>query len=295
MPYPNFIIVGANKSGTTSLYHYLSQHPDIFMSADKEPHYFAPAKWCGHPPMGLVDYQNLFIDSEHHSAIGEASTGYLYYPESAALIHQKIPDCRIIIMLRNPVERAFSGYSHERREGMETVSFEQALVEEKHSLRQVNGDDYSFNYVKQCIVSPLIKQYLKLFTKDQVLICLYDDLVSEPNTLMRSVFNFLKVNENFKGEWNYHYNASGLPKYQLLHDLIDGSNYLSRRLTKLFFSGRPESKLNYVWHQLRDWNINKGGKITILPKTKTYLHKQFAEEIINLESILNRDLSHWKN
>ena len=110
---PNFFIVGAAKSGTTSLAEYLKQHPEIFMSEFKEPHYFLPEGAMASNYYGTWDnYMSLFKDVRNEKAIGEASTGYLYYPESARMIINRIPDAKIIISLRNPVEMAFSLYQH---------------------------------------------------------------------------------------------------------------------------------------------------------------------------------------
>src|SRR5690606_36811858 len=159
----NFIIVGAAKDGTTSLYYYLSQHPEVFLPEDKEPHFFAPAKWCGHPVPARERYESLFDGAAGFKAVGEASTGYLYYRESPGMIHRLIPRCRIVAILRNPVDRAFSGWRHEVREGLETATFEEALAEEQKTVRIIRGGDFSFNYIRQGFVADLLAEYIRLF------------------------------------------------------------------------------------------------------------------------------------
>jgi len=287
MPMPNFLIVGAAKSGTTSLYHYLAQHPQVFMAANKEPHHFAAAKWCGHPPLDRLAYQHLFQGAEGMKAVGEASTGYLYYPESPEWIHSAIPDCRIVIILRNPVERAFSGYCHEVREGVETVSFEAALAEERVGLRIIRGGEFSFNY---------IKQYIELFGRERVHICLADDLASQPGEVMRNLFNFLGVDEEFEVKPNYRYNPSGIPRFRWLNDLMSGdSGAFGQMLTASATSLIPTSLRHTLWHRIRDWNVRLGPKLVLNKETKKFLQLRFEPEVCALETLLNRDLSSWKN
>ena len=149
MPTPSFLIVGAQKSGTTSLYHYLSQHPQVFMSSVKEPNFFAfegqqvdyrgpagqPASINLYSVTDWDDYQRLFADAGAAVALGEASTLYMAVPGTAERIRQRIPDVRIIAILRDPVDRAFSSYLHCRRTGREPYAeFETALQHERERI-----------------------------------------------------------------------------------------------------------------------------------------------------------------
>ena len=145
MTMPNFLIVGAAKAGTSSLYYYLDQHPQVFMSSIKEPRFFAPelytdyikdpyrsgAKEHRSTPMSLEEYQSLFDAVTDEVAIGEASTEYLYVPKTPERIKQLIPDVRLIMVLRDPAERAFSAFCYQVRDGCEKLTFEQALAAEE--------------------------------------------------------------------------------------------------------------------------------------------------------------------
>jgi hypothetical protein len=292
---PNFLIVGASKSGTTSLYYYLRQHPDVFLPAEKEPHYFAPAKWCGRPVPGREEYRHLFDPGRGRKAVGEASTGYLYYPDSPDRIHREIPDCRIIAMLRDPVERAWSGYCHELREGMEQVSFEQALAEERSGvLRRVNGDDFSFNYIRQGFVHDLLRRYLDLFGPERVGIWLFEDLAAHPEALMRAVFEFLGVDPGFQGDWSYRYNPSGVPRSVWLHELLDGKGGAHRIAARAMRRLLPPAVRDPLWQRLRDWNIRLGRKPELRRETRRMLEIEFETEISRLERLLGRSLSGWR-
>ena len=127
---PNFLIVGAAKSGTTSLYAYLKQHPDIFMPEWKELSFFSGDEYT---PLHKVKkpryYRTVFAGAKNESAIGEASTSYLYDQTAAAAIKAKLGNIKIIIVLRDPVSMSYSLYSHQvRKEGETADSFEEALA-----------------------------------------------------------------------------------------------------------------------------------------------------------------------
>ena len=142
MPMPNFLVIGAAKSGTTALYHTLKQHPQIFMSPVKEPHFFAfegeRPVYCGpgdrelfNPRVvfRLEDYVRLFDGLRAQTAVGEASVQYLMRSDAAAArIRQHIPRAKLIAILRQPADRAYSHYIMLRSQGLERLSFTQALA-----------------------------------------------------------------------------------------------------------------------------------------------------------------------
>ena len=137
--FPNFFIVGAARSGTTSLDLYLSQHPEIFITLKKETHFFAreqlPERYRGPGDERMNrllirdedQYTQLFADAGRSKAIGEASAFYLCYPSSADLIAQTVPDAKIIMVLREPVARTYSAYMFLVRDGRETLGFEEGM------------------------------------------------------------------------------------------------------------------------------------------------------------------------
>lgn len=131
---PDFFIVGAPKAGTTSIYSYLVQHPEIFMPARKEPYFFG--QWRRNSEEDLRDYLRLFRGVPESKVAGEASTTYLYLQSAAEEIKAFRPDAKIIIMLRNPVDRAYSQYWHHVRLGWVEASFEEELEAEEARLRE---------------------------------------------------------------------------------------------------------------------------------------------------------------
>jgi hypothetical protein len=193
--WPNFFIVGAAKAGTTSLYAGLRQHPEVFMSYPKEPHHFTQVN----PPHqlrwhfeGYTDrhrYLRLFEGSEGFKAIGEASTSYLWHPQVAKRIRKQVPDAKILISLRDPVERAYSHYLMHVREGIQSLSFYDALTEDMKRTDQAWA--ISHFYVGKGCYATQVRRYLEVFGRDRVKIVLFDDLKRDPGAKLLEVVKFL--------------------------------------------------------------------------------------------------------
>lgn len=200
--WPNFFIVGAAKAGTTSLYSYLRQHPEIFMPEDvKEPHYFAqvrPSRAQRYAsPVFISDreaYLRLFRAGKNHRAIGEASPSYLWCEAAPARIHAAAPEARIIITLRDPIERAYSHYLMDYREGAQHLPFFEALREDWLSAEK--GWAVSNLYVELGFYARQIERYLRLFGEDRVHILFHDDLrrLAQGNRqVLADILRFLDV------------------------------------------------------------------------------------------------------
>ena len=205
MTTPDFLIVGAAKAGTTSLYKYLDQHPEIFMTTPKEPCFFAFANEQIHfyteKPAFITnpaDYLKLFNDCGNAKCRGEASTPYLYlYRKTIDNIQKYISEShkylKIIILLRNPVERAFSQYVMYRALGLENLNFRDAVNAEKSRMAENYHFDYFYvdrgNYYHQ------VKAYSENF--QQIQIILFDDFTDNPEKTIRDCFKFLNIDEKF--------------------------------------------------------------------------------------------------
>ena len=134
MTLPNFLIVGAAKSGTTSLFEYLAQHPEVYVAVCKELHYFSDAPY---PKLANSDkeYENLFVGIINEKAIGESSVSYLSDTEAPYRINKLLKDVKIIILLRNPVDRAYAQWGHMYRLGYEKLTFSQGLSQEASRIK----------------------------------------------------------------------------------------------------------------------------------------------------------------
>ena len=210
--WPNFFIVGAAKSGTTSLYTWLQQHPDVYMSPTKEPHFFS--RDVIRTPLHVVrkteEYLALFSEAAGYRAIGEASASYFaswkVVPER---IKQTIPNARIIILLRDPVERAYSDYLMYFRRGQESRSFLDAL--KNSELRYIYIQTYT----------EAVQKYLQVFGTEKVLILMFQELKTNPIQLIRKVTRFLLLSEgNLESIDTSHENLGAVPRGKLATSLF---------------------------------------------------------------------------
>jgi hypothetical protein len=220
---PNFFLVGASRAGTTSLWHYLVEHPQVYMpwrsGAEKEPSHFCDVtpSWAGRY-RERDRYLALFREAtDAHVAIGEASTPYLVAPEAPARIRRAYPHAKIIIVLRNPAERAHSLYRFLCLIGAEWApTFEKALALEPARMSderftRSNRVWYGlFQYFNSGLYSSQVARYLDAFPREQVEIILYDDLKADSAGTARRVYRFLGVDPAFTPRAK-RYNASRFP------------------------------------------------------------------------------------
>ncbi|MEQ9667107.1 sulfotransferase family protein [Coleofasciculus sp. G2-EDA-02] len=298
MTLPNFFIIGAPSSGTTSLYYYIKQHPQVFMCSVKEPHFLS----FGDKEFKLIasdeyeqrkykidtleKYEALFQEVSDEIAIGEASTSYLWYSSSIpAQIKQLVPHAKIIALLRDPVSRAYSNYIRSLKVNIEPITnFAEALKQEP--LRIENNSSPSCIYKSKGFYYEHLKHYFEVFDKDKIMICLYDDLKDKPERLMENIFRFLGVDSTFNPNISEKKNASFLPKNSLFKKFIDTPNPLKSILKPLI----PENMRELAVTNLRRWN-------KIKPSLEPEIHKQllqeYYEDILKLQSLIERDLTPW--
>jgi len=197
---PNFFVVGAARAGTTTLYSYLQQHSKVFMPEDKlykEPAFFSSLR----KGMRLENYLNIFKNADdRHQCIGEASTAYLTDPTSAKKIYKYNPNAKIIIILRNPADRAYSLYTWMVQEGYEWAnSFERALqlesTRKNKNIPNLFEPEYYWNYMyySSGLYFKQIKLYYDLFDKVNIFVIKFDELVKNPNSVYRKVCYFLNI------------------------------------------------------------------------------------------------------
>ncbi len=198
-PWVDFLIVGAQKSGTTTLHAYLKEHPELVMSDRKEVHFFNKDDFFKTAEPDYAQYHSYFNEageSNNDKLLGEATPAYLYCRDAAKRIWQYNPSMKIIIILRNPVERAFSHWNMEVSRGAESLSFSDALKYESVRCRQaLPSQHYVYSYQDRGFYSTQIREYWRFFSKQQVIIIKYDDLIETPENVLYSVFGFLGVDQ----------------------------------------------------------------------------------------------------
>lgn len=299
---PNFLIIGAAKCGTTSLYRYLAQHPQVYMSPRKHMRHFAFEVECppfrGPAPLGRAtpyavadadSYHALFDGATDETAIGEASHSYLYQAQAAGRIKEYAPDMKLIAVLRNPAERAFSHYRQLIRNGRETISdFVRALEEEE--TRVSDGWWPDFHYAHIGLYHRQLERYFELFGRDRIRVYLYEDLRDDPAGMMRDIFEFLEVDDSFIPEAAIRYNASGLPKNRFLHAALQGIRRVKPAAERIFPKKLTQASLR-VGSSLHNGNLTS---YRLSPELRAWVTETyFREDITRLQGLLRRDLSSW--
>lgn len=283
---PNFIVIGAAKSGTTSLYYYLKQHPEIFMSPIKEPKFFwlenreanlndeRTEVLLGDYTDNVEDYKELFKEVKDEKAIGEASTVYIGVPEIPKRIKYYIYDAKLIAVLRNPVDRARSAHSWNVQIGIEPIyDFKAAINEE---LRNKHWR----NYLELGFYHNQLRHYFNTFEKDQMKIYLYEDLINNPNDMLKDIFKFLGVDPSFAPNMTQKFNVSAVPRYRLLNSILGGASKVL-----------PKDMYNKLNNSIKEWNSTKPNPVS--PELRSELSQYFKDDILKLQSLINKDLSHW--
>jgi hypothetical protein len=304
MTLPNFLVIGAGKSGTTSLWRYLGQHPDVYVSPVKEPNFFAlegKSLDFGAPKnmtrninswsvTNLGAYRDLFNEVSGEKAIGEASPLYLYFPDAPGRIRHYIPDVRLIAILRNPVERAYSAFTHLVHHNVEPFTdFARALQEEEARI-EANWE-WTWHYKRAGFYYEQLSRHYETFDREQIRVYLYEDLCDDPIGLLRDLFGFIGVDEAFAGtlpaDALTKHKASRFPRSRALHHFLRYPNPF-KSVLKPFL---PEGLRRTATKQLWSWNFAKPPALSL--KIRQDLTALYHEDIEKLQDLIGRDLSRW--
>jgi hypothetical protein len=294
---PNFLIIGAARAGTSSLYEYMRQHPDIFFSPVKEPMFFALE---GRKPdfrgpgddleinrksvTDLAAYQALFAEAGERRAIGEASANYLYSPSAAERIKSHIPDARLIAVLRNPVERAYSSFLYLIRDRREPLrDFAAALAQEEQRI--ADHWEHIWHYTRMGFYHQQLERYYRQFDRSRLRIFLNEDMKRDTPGMLREVFDFLEVDSGFVPDTSVSFNEGGVPKRPLLNTLLTRPSLIKRLLRPLM----PAAAMKF-YTRLKHSNLDKP---PLDPEVRARLVALFRDDVLRLQDLIDRDLSHW--
>lgn len=301
---PNFFIVGTARSATTSLDQYFRSHPEIYMQKIKDTHYFAasqfPSSFKGpgddHLNRRIIrdetQYNQLFTNAAGKKAIGEASAFYLSSPGTAERIAQAVPDAKILIILRDPIERAYSAYMLLRRDNRETLGFAEGLRLEEERKQQ--GFEPMWQYKELSLYYKQVKYYLDVFGAQHVKVLLYDELFTNSIPALRDIFTFLGVREDIVIDTSIRYNTGGVPispkLYTWMDNFINAPSPLGKRVKSLV----PLQLRTQVGSKIMEKIVKPIPMVSqIDSQTYTQLKEYFAEDVRKLEGLLHRDLSNW--
>ncbi len=272
MTLPNFLVIGAAKAGTTSLYHYLRQHPDVYMSPVKEPRYYSREATPRQQRTLRRAYERLFDAVRSERAIGEASPQYLPSTAAPARIAAALPGVRLIVSLRNPADRAYSSYLGRLRGARESRGIEEAMRPGTY-------------YVETSRYAPALARYYREFARDQIKVMLYEDLSADVHGLMRELFRFLEVDPTFVPDLRVRHNPAMVPRWPRANAVLLGAvtvarNVLPERLTGTGLAGRVQRSL-----------LRKPDPLP--PEVRRRLLVEFRDDIRETEALIGRSLEHW--
>jgi hypothetical protein len=299
VPAPEFLIIGAARSGTTALYQYLAEHPRLFLTEPKEPHYYALA---GTTPaftgpgdrqtinrLAVTDpqaYRDLYREARPDQVRGEASVSTMYYPGAVTLARSEVPDARLICMVRDPVDRAFSAYGFMRTRGWEPCpTFEEALADEPRRIAA--GWHHIWHYTAMGRYGEQLRHVLDVFPRDQLLVLRHEDLVTDPDAVLGRVYAFLGV-PPIPHTVAPDPHRSGEPRSKFLSRVVSTHHPLKKLLSPVL----PVALRRRLRRQIVDRNIVRG---TYRDETRRALVETFTADLDLLEQVTGLDVAAWRS
>jgi hypothetical protein len=296
MALSNFLIIGVAKAGTTSLYHYLGQHPDIATSRTREPNYLI---YYGHlmdPIIGplpkfrvrtIEEYEALYSGKENRRARGDISPTYIVYPkQTIAGIRKYVPEAKIIVIYRQPADRGYSNYLMYVRKGTEPLlSYAEALAAETAGRPRIGGRQRT--YFNRGFYREHTEKFLQAFPRERFLFLLYDDLIRDPTGLLRSIFLFLDVDAAFAPDTSKRHNAALWPRNLLAHRVVTSTNPIKKNLMRLI----PDVPRKAIWDWIYSFSFRQPPKLD--PELRRDLTLRYRDDIRGLQDLIGRDLSGW--
>jgi len=301
MKKPDFFIVGAGKSGTTAMYEYLKQHPEIFMPEVKEPRYFGSDLWDRFPHFRLFyrpteqEYLSYFADAKNEKRIGEATPNYLTSKLAAREIKEFCPSARIIIMLRNPINVLYAAHSQALYDGTENISdFTTAIHAGQEERRRLAGtpdrpfvDKYYYRELVK--FSEQVKRYFDVFGRDNVHIIIFDDFKANTLKVYKDTLRFLDVDDSFEPEFKV-INPNKALRSRALRDFLIDPPPIIKKLGKHLF---PKPLRQQIMRGLYRINTKYTPRPPMDPELRRQLQEQFKPEVERLSELLGRDLTLW--
>jgi hypothetical protein len=319
---PNFFVIGAPRSGTTSMYEYLDAHPDVYMSTTKEPDFFADPLWDEVHPLdgdpversirddaatnddlraGLDSYEELFARASNQARIGEASAIYLGHPTAAWHLRSYFPDAKFIVILRNPAERAFSHSVHAKRVyadhgvtspwGAEGRSVDEEFTRAvdvacREGMPQVTVSEPEI-WVRAGYYHAHLTRWFELFDRDRFALFLFEELSSDARAVVQQVYGHLGIDDGFELPTTEAFNASVVPKNQRLFSAFTTTNPLMRKARDL-----APPKLHAFAVRTRNKYLGSG-KPPVEDDLGLKLASIYREDTERLQDLIGRDLSSW--
>lgn len=293
---PDFFIVGAPKCGTTAMYTYLRQHPEVFMSRLKEPHFFGSDHHrINHTPFTMEQYLSFFADAREQKRVGEASTSYLHSRRAAVEIKAFSPSASIIIMLRNPVDVMHAYHGTNLYGGFEFIADFPDALDAEHN-RKCGGCWPDRAGILECLFyrevvefSEQVRRYLNVFGRERVHVIIYDDFRDDTAGAFQATLRFLGVGTGFRPTFE-RIRPDGRIRSVGLQNVLLSPPRAVRRLSHAI---APERLRRALVGGVRGLNSRGGPRAPMVPELRKRLLAELAPEVERLGALLGRDLSLW--
>jgi hypothetical protein len=301
---PDFLIIGAGKSGTTSLDNYLKQHPQIFIPSVKEPNFYGFELTKIEDFMGdeaeiayyrscittLDDYLKLFQGAGDHQVKGETSNTYLYHDSAPDRIYHYNPDMKLIAIFRQPADRLYSRFLHLARDKqLPTPNFSSCL--DRDTIWWRRGD-----LIKEGFYFKNLSRFYDLFPASNIKVYLYEELNKNAEEVLKDIYRFLEVDDSFQADLSVRYNQSGIVKNKFL-DWIYGTQGVAQKTIKALLPTASIEKLRSNIQVQRIVNTLKSKNLErpkIDPEVRRILTQEvYLNDIQKLEKLTNKNLQHW--
>lgn len=305
-PFPDFIIAGSAKSGTTALHYMLEQHPDVRMSEIKETNFFVHAfeaadRYVDHrgrptPPAderrAIVDslekYRSMFAGARESQKLGEASPWYLINHAVPARIHGHRPDTRIVVILRNPADVAFANFMHHVRAGSESIAA--ADVGRILDARRY-ADERLYPFCRHLDIpryAAHLPHWFDTFDRSQLHLMIYEEFRADRRRALSGLFAFLGLRDNVPIDVERRVNVSGVPRSRLVRDLIQ-DNHAFKRLVAAVVPTRPRRRIRALLETL-----NTNPRVTLPGSVRARLDDLYEADVAYVEAVLGRPVEHWR-
>jgi hypothetical protein len=298
MMLPNFLVIGAARSGSTALFDYLSQHPDVYTSDPKEPHFFAlrgtrpsfrgPGDDVMMNRVAVTDeeeYKALFRNTRGARAVGEGSISYLYYPCSAENIQRTLPDIRLICILRNPADRAYSAFQYTRARTFEPLrDFRQALAQEEERIDA--GWHHIWHYRRMGRYHEQLRRFYHVFDPKQIRVYRFEDLIRDSQAVLRDCFEFLDVDPTFQPPRKPVAVPSGEPRSRVLQRFLLESPPGKQTVRRII----PGEARRWLSGRIRKATLKKA---PLDPDLRRELLEDYRDEIEALKDLTGQPFTEW--
>ncbi|MFK5951338.1 MAG: sulfotransferase, partial [Methylococcales bacterium] len=286
---PTFFVVGAQKSGTTSLHNYLCGHPDIFLPFQKETKFFVKDELY---KKGLEYYEKTFF-SEYsgEKAVGEIDPDIIYFNKALERIKNSNIVPKFIFIFRHPVDRAFSHYLMTYRRGRESLSFSNAVAEEKERINKGDYENMEYSYISRGFYARQLDRFILEYSPSSMLFLLSEDLQNNTQATIKKCLDFLGVDSAWVPDnVNQVFHKANVPKNVALYKTVRYQSPL-RNFARLLVPGKKMRKI--IREAIFSWNTTDTIRQKMTDETRQYLIDIYREENIRLGELIGRDLSHW--